>query len=260
MSTFLFDQTIFGPVKSRRLGVSLGINLLPNNTKVCSFDCIYCECGWTPHKREKKAELPSREIVARLLREKLEKMGNAGEAPDVLTFAGNGEPTLHPDFAEIIDDTIAIRDEYFPKARVAVLSNSTMLHRPNVVEALKKVDDNILKLDSAIPETIQLLDCPLGRFHLVEVIKNMKKFDGKLTIQTMFIRGEFSGHKIDNTTEEELSAWLKLLANIRPERVMIYTIARDTPSQNLTKVSAVDLDKIAARVHSELDIDVQVSG
>lgn len=260
MSTFLFDQTIFGPVKSRRLGVSLGINLLPNDSKVCSFDCIYCECGWTPHKREKKAELPSRETVARLLREKLKEMQNAGEAPDVFTFAGNGEPTLHPDFAEIIDDTIAIRDEYFPKARIAVLSNSTMLHKPNVVEALKKVDDNILKLDSGIPETIQLLDCPLGRFHLVEVINNMKKFDGKLTIQTMFIRGEFSGHKIDNTTEKELSAWLELLADIRPERVMIYTIARDTPTQNLSKVSIDELEKIAARVQSELGIDVQVSG
>lgn len=260
MATFLFDQTIFGPVKSRRLGVSLGINLLPNDTKVCSFDCIYCECGWTPHKREKKAELPSRETVARLLREKLEEMKNTGEAPDVLTFAGNGEPTLHPEFAAIIDDTIAIRNEYFPKARIAVLSNSTMLHKPKVVEALKKVEDNILKLDSGIPETIQLLDCPLGRFHLVEVINNMKKFDGKLTIQTMFIRGEFSGHKIDNTTEEELSAWLELLTDIRPGRVMIYTIARDTPTQSLTKVSTNDLNKIAERVQSELGIDVQVSG
>ena len=259
MATFLFDQTIFGPVKSRRLGVSLGINLLPNDTKVCSFDCIYCECGWTPHKREKKAELPSRETVARLLREKLEEMKNTGEAPDVLTFAGNGEPTLHPEFAAIIDDTIAIRNEYFPKARIAVLSNSTMLHKPKVVEALKKVEDNILKLDSAIPETIQLLDCPMGRFHLVEVVNNMKKFEGKLTVQTMFIRGEFSGHRIDNTTKEELSAWLKLLAEIHPERVMIYTIARDTPTQTLTKVSANDLNKIAARVQSELGIDVQVS-
>ena len=260
MATFLFDQTIFGPVRSRRLGVSLGINLLPNDTKVCSFDCIYCECGWTPHKREKKAELPSRETVARLLREKLEKMKKDGEAPDVLTFAGNGEPTLHPNFAAIIDDTIAIRNEYFPNARIAVLSNSTMLHKPNVVEALKKVEDNILKLDSGIPETIQLLDCPMGRFHLVEVINNLKKFEGKLIIQTMFLRGEFSGHRIDNTTEAELSAWMKLLADIRPERVMIYTIARDTPSQTLTKVSTNDLDQIARRVQSELGIEVQVSG
>ena len=260
MATFLFDQTIFGPVRSRRLGVSLGINLLPNDTKVCSFDCIYCECGWTPHKREKKAELPSRETVARLLREKLEKMKKDGEAPDVLTFAGNGEPTLHPNFAAIIDDTIAIRNEYFPNARIAVLSNSTMLHKPNVVEALKKVEDNILKLDSGIPETIQLLDCPMGRFHLVEVINNLKKFEGKLIIQTMFLRGEFSGHRIDNTTEAELLAWMKLLADIRPERVMIYTIARDTPSQTLTKVSTNDLDQIASRVQSELGIEVQVSG
>ena len=174
MSTFLFDKTIFGPVISRRLGISLGINLMPNDSKLCSFDCIYCECGWNPEKGKVKAVLPTRDEVKVLLREKLEVMKQNGGLPDVITFAGNGEPTMHPDFPSIISDTLQLRGEICPKARVAVLSNSTMLHKPKVVEALKKVDDNILKLDSGIPATIRLIDQPVGRFDLQSVVSNLK--------------------------------------------------------------------------------------
>ena len=189
MSTFLFDKTIFGPVISRRLGVSLGINLLPNDSKLCSFDCIYCECGWNPKKRDKKVVLPSRVEVSTLLSEELLKMNFESLIPDVITFAGNGEPTLHPEFSGIIDDTIQIRNELCPNTRIAVLSNSTMLHKAGVVEALKKVDDNILKLDSGITSTILLLDQPVGKFDLQKVINHLKQFEGQLIIQTMFIRG-----------------------------------------------------------------------
>lgn len=260
MGTFLFDKTIFGPVKSRRLGVSLGINLLPNDTKVCSFDCIYCECGWNPTTREKKAELPSQETVKRELRLKLIAMKADNELPDVITFAGNGEPTLHPDFAAIIDDTLALRDELCPMARVAVLSNSTMLHKPVVVEALKKVDDNILKLDSAIEKTVQLLDSPLGNFSLDAVVENLKRFERQLTIQTMFLRGSYNGQHFDNTTEDELKAWIEVVAAINPREVMIYSIDRDTPADSLEKVSVEDLQQIAIRVQRETGISVQVSG
>jgi len=260
MPTFLFDQTIFGPVISRRLGVSLGINLLPNDSKLCSFDCIYCECGWNPQKGSVKAVFPTRITVERLLREKLEEMKKEGSLPDVITFAGNGEPTMHPEFPAILDDTLRIRGEICPNARIAVLSNSTMLHKPKVVEALRKVDDNILKLDSGISETIRVLDQPVGIFDLVKVVQNLKQFNGSQIIQTMFIRGSFEGTQIDNTTESELVAWIALLREIQPKSVTIYTIARDTPSNDLFKVSVDELEKIALRVKVETGLEVQVSG
>lgn len=259
MATFLFDKTIFGPVKSRRLGVSLGINLLPNDCKLCSFNCIYCECGWNPDPRTIKVKLPAREDVKLELEIKLKEMASHNELPDVITFAGNGEPTLHPHFLEIITDTLMLRDLYAPLARVAVLSNSTMLFKPEVVEALKMVEDNILKLDSAVVETIKLMDAPVGHFDLDKVVKQLASFNGKLIIQTMFLRGTVDGKPFDNTTELEVAAWISLLKKIKPERVMIYTIARDTPSNSLEKVNIDDLNKIATQVKDQLNIDVEVS-
>jgi len=195
-----------------------------------------------------------------MLRGKLLEMKNEGKLPDVITFAGNGEPTIHPDFAAIIDDTLLIRNELCPNARIAVLSNSTMLHKARVVEALKKVDDNILKLDSGIPATIRLLDQPVGRLDLQSMVRNLKQFDGQLIIQTMFIRGTFKGAALDNTTEPELLAWIAILQEIRPKSVMIYTIARDTPANDLRKVPIDELETIADRVRLETSLDVQVSG
>ena len=259
MSTFLFDQIIFGPVKSRRLGVSLGVNLLPTDSKVCSFDCIYCECGWTPKKREKKAILPERGQVKREMQEKLTQMIEMNELPDVITFAGNGEPTLHPEFDGIIDDTIELRDRLAPKARIAVLSNATMLHKLSVIRALLKVEENIQKLDSGIEKTIHKIDCPASNFNLKNVVENLKLFDGKVIIQTLFLRGNFKNEIIDNTTEEELSAWLKLVVEIKPSQVMIYSIDRDTPATGLEKLKLVELEKIATQVR-DLGFKVQVSG
>jgi wyosine [tRNA(Phe)-imidazoG37] synthetase (radical SAM superfamily) len=259
MSTFLFDQIIFGPVKSRRLGVSLGVNLMPTDSKVCSFDCIYCECGWTPKKREKKAILPSREIVRQKMVEKLAEMVENNELPDVITFAGNGEPTLHPEFEGIIDDTIKLRNQLAPKARIAVLSNATMLHKASVVRALLKVEDNIQKLDSGFEETIRKIDCPASNFNLNAVVENLKSFSGKVIIQTLFLRGNFKGEIIDNTTEDEIAAWLKLVAEIKPSQVMIYTIDRDTPATGLEKIKLDELELIASRAR-EIGFTVQVSG
>ncbi len=259
MSTFLFDKIIFGPVKSRRLGVSLGVNLMPTDSKVCSFDCIYCECGWNPKKQEQKAVLPSRDEVKQKMAEKLTEMVENKELPDVITFAGNGEPTLHPEFEGIIDDTIELRDKLAPKARIAVLSNSSMLFKDSVKRALLKVEDNILKLDSAFEETVKLIDCPVGRFNLNEVVENLKSFNGKLIIQTLFVRGNHNDQRIDNATETEVSAWLKLIEEIKPLQVMIYTIDRDTPAAGLEKVNIEELKQIASRVES-LGIKVQVSG
>lgn len=259
MATFLFDKIIFGPVKSRRLGVSLGINLLPVDSKVCSFDCIYCECGWTPRKREKKTELPARSLVAQKLEEKLQLMKNAGKLPDVITFAGNGEPTLHPEFAGIIDDTVILRNKLAPACKIAVLSNSTMIHREPIFRALLKVDDNILKLDSAIPATVKLLNCPLENFNLDNVIRQLTRFGQHAVIQTMFVRGEFRGKPVDNTTGEELAAWIEAIKKIGPRQVMIYTIARDTPAEGLLRVPVRELNRIAGLTR-EAGFDVQVSG
>ena len=256
MSTFLFDSIIFGPVKSRRLGVSLGVNLPPTTTKICSFDCIYCECGWTASMAI--GNFPTRTQVRNALEAKLALMQDQNEAPDVITFAGNGEPTLHPEFAAIIDDTLKCRDSFFPQARVAVLSNSTMIFKPEVHNALMRVDQNILKLDSAVETTMRLINQPLMKFSVTNVVENLKKFDGNLIIQTLFVRGEVNGEIIDNTTEPELLAWLSAIEQIRPKEVMIYAIARDTPAQNLVKVDAQELNRIAQRVEA-LGFRVQVS-
>jgi len=259
MATFLFDKIIFGPVKSRRLGVSLGINLLPTQAKVCSFDCIYCECGFNPKEYEEKVSLPAREEVKTRLYAKLREMAAEGQLPDVITFAGNGEPTLHPEFAGIIDDTIELRNLLAPDARIAVLSNATMIHRKPVFDALLKIKDNIQKLDSAFAETVKIIDCPKGSFDLQRTIDQLMAFDGKVIIQTMFIRGSFKGQTIDNTTEKEIAAWLELLKQIKPRQVMIYTIARDTPVDTLQKVTLEELNAIADRVRNA-GFDVQVSG
>lgn len=259
MSTFLFDQIIFGPVKSRRLGVSLGVNLLPTDSKVCSFDCIYCECGWNPKKREKKIVLPTRSDVRQKMEEKLNQMVLDNDLPDVITFAGNGEPTLHPEFNGIIDDTIELRDRLTPRARIAVLSNATMLHKPDVISALLKVEDNIQKLDSGFEDTIRKMDCPASSFKLSEVVKNLKSFNGQVIIQTMFLRGTYQGEAIDNSTREEVDAWINLITEIKPSQVMIYTIDRDTPAAGLEKLKIGELQQIANQLQA-LGFKVQVSG
>lgn len=258
MATFLFDKIIFGPVKSRRLGVSLGINLLPNDSKLCNFNCIYCECGWTPGKKDLKSEFHPRELVKQKLAEKLSDMQQKKEHLDVITYAGNGEPTMHPEFPGIIEDSIELRNKYFPEAKIAVLSNATLIHKHRIIEALKKVDENILKLDSGIDETVQLLNNPLGFYRIENVVNNMKQFHGKFILQTMFVKGEHEGKKVDNTTEKEIRAWLKLVKVANPEMVMIYTIARDTPSPDLVKVSYDELKKIGDLLQKE-GFKVQIS-
>lgn len=257
MGTFLFDSIVFGPVKSRRLGISLGVNLLPTNSKVCSFDCIYCECGWT--NSVSSGKLPSRESIRESLEEKLEEMLEDGEDLDVITFAGNGEPTLHPDFAGIINDTIEVRNHFFPDAQIAVLSNSTYLHKPDVVKALLKVDQNILKLDSGIDATFRILNQPKTKVTIEQIVENLKQFKGNLILQTLFLRGTYKGVAVDNTRPEEISLWLELLNEINPKEVMVYTIARETPAENLERISVDELRQIAHRVEA-LGIPVQVTG
>ena len=257
MATFLFDEIIFGPVRSRRLGVSLGVNLLPTTSKICNFDCIYCECGWT--HRSSSPNLPTRKEVKERMHSRLERMRADAEELDVITFAGNGEPTIHPDFVEIIDDTISLRDRYFPNAKIAVLSNSTMLHKPKIVEALKRVDQNILKLDSGFDSTINLLNKPYKPLTASKIVEHLKQFNGNFILQTLFVRGSYNGQPVDNASKEELAKWLDIVAELKPKEVMVYTIARDTPIDTLEKVPIDELEGIAKKIRS-LGIPVQVSG
>ena len=247
--TSLYDNIIFGPIRSRRLGLSLGVNLLPIESKLCSFDCIYCECGWNDEHPGKR-RFNAREDVCTMLEDTLQKMVADGTPPDVITFAGNGEPTMHPDFENIIEDTIALRDKHCPEAKVSVLSNATQIHREDVRRALLRVDNNILKLDSAFDETVQLVNKPQGAYTVARTVELLKAFDGNLILQTMFLRGEYTGKRVDNTTEEEVSAWLKLVEEIKPKQVMVYSLDRDTPCQTLEKVEKEELREIAARVEA----------
>ena len=248
--TSLYHDIIFGPVHSRRLGLSLGVNLLPTESKLCSFDCIYCECGWNADHPGRRRFNP-REEVRLQLGAVLRRMTADGTPPDVITFAGNGEPTLHPDFETIIDDTLALRDELCPSARVSVLSNATQIHRDSVRRALLRVDNNILKLDSAFDETVRRMNNPQNPAYTVRgIVEEMKRFEGKMILQTMFLRGTCDGQPIDNTTEEEVAAWLKLVGEIRPRQVMVYSLDRDTPCPTLEKVTKEELQAIAARVEA----------
>ena len=250
----LFDSIVYGPIRSRRLGVSLGMNLMPTTAKLCTFDCVYCECGW--NQPVLHPTLPTREQVRESLRAKLSVL----ESPlDVITFSGNGEPTLHPEFSGIIQDTCALRDQYCPQAKISVLSNSTQLGRPDVVEALRMCDNRILKLDSAIDTTMRLIDKPVNPNLTVEQIAEwLSLFDGDFTLQTCFLRGEYMGQIIDNTTSEERNAWYAMVDRLHPKQVMIYVIDRATPLQTLSKVPKAEMEAIAAPLRAK-GIDVIVS-
>ena len=251
----LFDSIVYGPIRSRRLGVSLGMNLMPTTAKLCTFDCVYCECGW--NQPVSHPVLPTREQVREALASRL--IALSSNQLDVITFSGNGEPTLHPEFLGIIEDTCALRDRYCPKAKISVLSNSTQLGRADVVKALRMCDNRILKLDSAIDATMRLIDKPVNENLTVEQVAEwLAVFEGDFTLQTCFLRGEYEGQVIDNTTPEELSAWYTMIERLRPKQVMIYVIDRATPLQTLSKVPAAEMEAIAAPLR-EKGIDVIVS-
>ena len=251
----LFDSIVYGPIRSRRLGVSLGMNLMPTTAKLCTFDCVYCECGW--NQPVSHPVLPTREQVREALASRL--IALSPNQLDVITFSGNGEPTLHPEFLGIIEDTCTLRDRYCPKAKISVLSNSTQLGRADVVKALRMCDNRILKLDSAIDKTMRLIDKPVNENLTVEQVAEwLSLFEGDFTLQTCFLRGEYEGQVIDNTTPEELSAWYTMIERLRPKQVMIYVIDRATPLQTLSKVPAAEMEAIAAPLR-EKGIDVIVS-
>lgn len=257
MSTIIYPSPVFGPVHSRRLGVSLGINLLPEGGKFCTFDCVYCECGFNRDHKPRNP-LPTREEVRSVLEERLKSMYENGPHPDVLTFAGNGEPTLHPDFAGIIDDVIRLRDQYFLKAKISVLSNATRILNSEVFGALMRVDNNIQKLDTVDPDYIELVDRPTGNYDVQAIIRQLKQFSGHVIIQTMFMSGCTGGKSVDNTTPEFVGPWLDAVREIQPSQVMIYTIDRETPDKDLRKADKSVLDRIGQQVR-DAGFDVSIS-
>ncbi|MFG6386312.1 MAG: radical SAM protein [Muribaculaceae bacterium] len=259
MQTVMFSDTVFGPIHSRRLGTSLGVNLSPRDGKVCSFDCLYCEAGFNA-QGPGTSGLPSRAETARLLEAKLKAMHDAGEKLDVITFSGNGEPTVNPDFPEIIDDTLALRDKYFPEVKVSVLTNSTMMHSDRVVEALRKVDNAILKLDSAIEDTMRMLDRPVSASFTVEkVIPQLARFGHQGIIQTMITRGSHDGVPVDNSTDTEIEALIEAYRIIKPREIMLYSLDRPTPETHLNKVPREELQAIARRITDATGIPVMVA-
>ena len=242
--TPLFETLVFGPIRSRRLGNSLGINLMPEVGKICSFNCIYCECGWNPEDKHNSG-IPTKDVFELTFEKRLVELKGTANEPDSITFSGNGEPTLHPEFVDIIDITLRLRDLYIPNAKVSVLTNGTMLHKKEIFDAICKADNNIIKIDGGTYETIKAINKPNVNFDLEKYINILREFKGNLIIQTCFLRGEHNGIKIDNTTEEEITLWTEHIKKINPRKIMIYAIDRETPEKNLEKITLKELEQIA---------------
>lgn len=253
----LFGEIAYGPIHSRRLGTSLGVELMPLDHKLCTFNCVYCECGW--NEKVSHPKLPTREEVKAALEKKLAALSSQHSALDVITFSGNGEPTLHPDFPGIIEDTCALRDRYYPHAKVSVLSNSTQLGRADVMQALRLCDNRILKLDAGTDTMMRRIDMPVNeQLTVAQIMEWLAPFDGDFTLQTCFLRGAHAGEPIDNTSPEELEAWYKAVEQLRPKQIMIYVIDRKTPEEQLEKISREEMERIAAPLR-EKGFDVSIS-
>lgn len=253
----LFNQIVFGPIKSRRFGISLGINLLPLTNKVCNFNCIYCECGWTDLKNNTEKTFNKYDDVINEVEKTFIEYKTNNTHIDAITFAGNGEPTMHPMFEEIIDKVIFLRNNYFPKVKIVVLSNSAFLNKKKVVSALKKVDLRVLKLDAGSNNMFEKINMPLSSKKVDWYVSKLKEFNGDLIIQTIFLKGKHNNEIIDNTQDNEVDLWLKEIKDINPKSVMIYTIDRDTPAKGLEKIPIEKLNLIAEKV-KQLGIDATV--
>ena len=250
----LREQTVFGPIHSRRLGNSLGINLLPVNGKLCNFDCIYCECGWNADGRQDR-KLPSSQDVRGALEDALRECREQGTAIDSITFSGDGEPTLNPEFPQIVDLTLELRDRYYPEAKVSVLSNATMAFKPEVLSALRKVDNPIMKLDAPTDELAAKVNRPAAGYSVENVARSLEAFDGDFVLQTMFLRSD----DYDSSEESQLAAWMALVRRLRPREVMVYTIDRPTPMQGLEKFSEEQMRRMVAPLIEE-GFDIQIKG
>lgn len=249
-----FDEIVFGPIRSRRLGSSLGVNLLPSKGKLCNFDCVYCECGWNKDGKS-DGRFPELKDIEAALEEKMSKAAAEGVPVDSITFSGNGEPTIHPDFAQVIDITLRLRDRYFPQAKVSVLSNATMIGRKDVADALMRVDNPILKIDASSDELVRKINKPAGSYRLAEVVENLRKFEGRFVLQTMFLRSE----EFDTASPEALAAWMDIVRELKPREVMVYTIDRETPDKTLGKYTVEEMKAFVQPLVDE-GFEIQIRG
>ena len=249
-----FDEIVFGPIFSRRLGSSLGVNLLPSKGKLCNFDCVYCECGWNKDGKG-DGRFPSFPEIEKALQEKMSSLAAEGVNVDSITFSGNGEPTIHPDFAKVIDVTLRLRDEFFPRARVSVLSNATMIGREEIAEALMRIDNPILKIDASSDELIRMINKPTGPYRLAEVVENLRRFEGRFVLQTMFLRSP----EFDTASTEALNAWMDIVRDIRPREIMVYTIDRETPDKSLGKYTVEEMTEMVRPLIEE-GYKIQIRG
>lgn len=249
-----FDDIVFGPIFSRRLGSSLGVNILPSKGKLCNFDCVYCECGWNKDGIAER-KFPLLEDVEAALEEKMSKAASEGVPVDSITFSGNGEPTMHPDFPQIIEATLKCRDRYFLDAKVSVLSNATLIGRPAVAEALMRVDNPILKIDASSDELIGMMNKPTGRYRLEEIIEAMMKFEGDFILQTMFLKSP----DFDTAAPEALERWMDIVRRVNPREIMVYTIDRETPDKTLQKYTVEEMTEFVRPLIEE-GFKIQVRG
>ena len=249
-----FDDIVFGPVSSRRLGSSLGVNILPSKGKLCNFDCIYCECGWNADGRQ-DTTLPSFEAVKDALELRIGELKAEGIPVDSITFSGNGEPTVHPDFPAIVDVVLRLRDIFYPKAKVSVLSNATVIARDEVRKALKRVDNPILKIDASDDRVIEMINKPVGHYRLCDIIKWLKDFEGNFILQTMFLRSSV----FDQSDSRHLQEWMDIVRELKPREVMVYTIDRETPDKTLGKYTVEEMRSFVAPLLDE-GFKIQIRG
>ena len=248
------EELVFGPIKSRRLGSSLGINLLPTKGKLCNFDCIYCECGWNKDG-EGDRKLPTSAELEKALREKLSACKAEGTPIDSITFSGDGEPTLNPDFAEIIDITVSLRDEFYPEAKVSVLSNATKVGRPSVFEALRKVDNPILKIDAPTAALALKINQPRCEYDVESIVRDLEKFEGDFVLQTIFLQSP----EFDSSSPEVLEGWMQIVRHLRPREIMVYTIDRETPMKGLKKFTVEEMTLLLKPLLEE-GFKIQIKG
>lgn len=250
------EETVFGPIFSRRLGTSLGINLLPEKGKICNFDCIYCECGWNKDGRGDTV-LPTAAKVYADLENMLIRLQRQGTVVDSITFSGDGEPTLNPDFVQIIDDTLSLRDQLAPTAKVSVLSNATKVHIPEVFQALCKVDNPIMKIDAPTNELIAKINKPAPGYDISRVVRSLEQFEGNFVLQTCMLRSR--EYDFDSSCSEVLSGWMDIVRHLRPREIMVYTIDRPTPAQGLEKFTVEEMTHLVAPLLEE-GFQIQIKG
>jgi wyosine [tRNA(Phe)-imidazoG37] synthetase (radical SAM superfamily) len=243
-------DVIYGPVSSRRLGRSLGINLLPPGRKLCTFDCAYCQYGSADavSANQEHQGFPS---VGTVLRKVAEAVRRQRAPLDYLTFSGNGEPTLHPDFPEIVSGLLRLRDEMCPQARLAILSNSSRMHRPEIRQAVERLDDPIMKLDAGDPQTLSLLSRPSAAVTFEKLVEGLAGMP-RLIIQTMIIAGE-----VQNVEGEAHEAWLAAVARLSPEMVQLYSAERPVAESGVRRVPKERLEELARQAQERTGIPVK---